>query len=329
MNELAARFNDNAVAARFSDPDLTATGEIRAKVPFNRLDTLWINTGTLCNIECAHCYIFSSPTNDDLVYVKLDEINPLLKEIKTLKLGTREIGFTGGEPFMNPDMLPMTEAALEAGFDVLILTNAMLPMMRKSVRAGLLELKERYGAHLRLRISLDHYSAHHHDEERGAGSFEKSLTGLDWLNENGFQFSIAGRSLWGEDEAEVKAEFNQLFASRGWSLDADNPEHLMIFPEMDEKADAPEITEGCWDILGLSPDDMMCSNSRMVVKRKGETEIKILPCTLIPFRADFEMGSTLEQSFAIDGGMFDKGAVKLCHVHCAKFCVLGGGSCST
>lgn len=329
MNELAARFKDNAVSARFSNPDLTATGETRAKVPFNQLDTLWINTGTLCNIECAHCYIFSSPTNDDLVYIKLAEIEPLFKEIKTLELGTREIAFTGGEPFMNPDMLPMTEAALEAGFDVLILTNAMLPMMRKSVRAGLLDLKERYGAQLRFRISLDHYSAHHHDEERGEGSFAKSLIGLDWLNENGFQFSIAGRSLWGEDEARVKTEFNQLFASRGWSLDADNPDHLMIFPEMDEQADAPEITDGCWDILGLSPDDLMCSNSRMVVKRKGESEIKILPCTLIPFRADFEMGSTLAQSFAIDGGMFDQGAVKLCHVHCAKFCVLGGGSCST
>jgi hypothetical protein len=29
-----------------------------------------------------------------------------------------------------------------------------------------------------------------------------------------------------------------------------------------------------------------------------------------------------------DGAMFDRGAVKLCHPHCAKFCVLGGGSCS-
>ena len=37
---------------------------------------------------------------------------------------------------------------------------------------------------------------------------------------------------------------------------------------------------------------------------------------------------TFAEAAAADTGMFDKGAVKLCHPHCAKFCVLGGGSCS-
>ena len=327
MNEFSADLTGKPID-KFTDPDVTLDGEVRAKVPFDSLETLWINTGSLCNIECAHCYILSSPKNDDLLYIKLDEILPLFDEIKDLELNTKEIAFTGGEPFMNPEMISMAEAGLERGFSVLILTNAMAPMMRKTVRAGLLDLLKRFGDRLSLRISLDHYSEGFHDKERGEGSFAKSLTGLDWLNENAFRFSIAGRSLWDEDPEQVTSQFQSLFDSKGWSLDASNPNDLMIFPEMDEKAEKPEITEKCWGILGLNPSDLMCSSSRMVVKRKGEPTIKVLPCTLLPYRADFEMGYTLAQSLKKDGGMFDKGAVKLCHIHCSKFCVLGGGSCT-
>jgi len=329
MNELSVKLSGLPIEGKFTNPDITLDGETRAQVPFEKLETLWINTGSLCNIECAHCYILSSPKNDDLVYIRLEEVLPLLDEIKHLKLGTSEIAFTGGEPFMNPEMIAMTEAALTRDFSVLILTNAMAPMMRKTVRTGLLDLHERFGERLNLRISLDHYSEEFHDKERGKGSFSKSLTGLNWLNEHGFNFSIAGRSLWDECSEDVTNSFQNLFDTQDWSLTATNPNDLMIFPEMDEQADKPEITEKCWDILGLKPKDLMCSSSRMVVKRKGETSIKILPCTLLPYRADFEMGDTLEKSLKMDGGMFDQGAVKLCHIHCSKFCVLGGGSCTS
>lgn len=324
-----ARLDRSTPPQKFTDPDRTVDGKERARVPLADLKTLWVNTGTLCNVACEHCYIFSSPTNDDLVYFSHDELVPFLDEIAALGLGTKEIGFTGGEPFMNPDMIAMAAEALGRGFDVLILTNAMQPMMRPKVKAGLLDLHARFGDQLTLRISLDHYSAVRHDEERGKGAFARSLEGLDWLNEHGFQISIAGRSLWGEDEETARREFAALFEWRGWSIDPQDPEALVIFPEMDEQADVPEITTDCWGILGLDPSEIMCSTSRMIVKRKGEATPKVLPCTLIAFREDFEMGTTLVGSLKADGGMFDDGAVKLCHVHCAKFCVLGGGSCSS
>ncbi len=72
----------------------------------------------------------------------------------------------------------------------------------------------------------------------------------------------------------------------------------------------------------------MCASSRMVVKRKGAARLSILPCTLLPYDEAFEMGATLAESTVADGGMFEACAVKLCHPHCAKFCVLGGASCS-
>jgi hypothetical protein len=97
---------------------------------------------------------------------------------------------------------------------------------------------------------------------------------------------------------------------------------------MDVHVDVPEITESCWGVLGKSPADVMCASSRMVVKRKGASHPVVLPCTLLPYDPAFEMGTTLAEAARTDGGMFDRGAVKLCHPHCAEFCVLGGGSCS-
>ena len=117
-------------------PDWTATRERRATVALDRLETLWINTGTLCNITCQNCYIESSPSNDRLVYITAAEAAAYFDEIEAGGLGTREIGFTGGEPFMNPQLLAMVEDALRRGFEVLVLSNAMQPMQRPKVKRG-------------------------------------------------------------------------------------------------------------------------------------------------------------------------------------------------
>lgn len=313
---------------KFSDPCVTAKGEKRAEVELERLDTLWINTGTLCNIECINCYIESSPTNDRLVYFTLADALALFDEIEVRGLGTREIGFTGGEPFMNRDILPMVEAALKRGFEVLILTNAMQPMFRPRVREGLLALREKYSTKLSLRISLDHYTQTLHEIERGPKSWDKALEGLDWLAQNDFQIAIAGRTCWNESEDDARQGYAKLISDRNWPIDSSNHMQLVLFPEMDETLDVPEITTDCWDILGMKPKDMMCATSRMAVKHKGALAPSILPCTLLVYDDAFDMGPTLTASAKTNQGMFEDGKVKLNHPHCARFCVLGGGSCT-
>lgn len=314
--------------AKFRNPDVTAKGEQRASVPLTRLDTLWINTGTLCNITCANCYIESSPTNDRLEYFRLGELEALLDEIESLKLGTREIAFTGGEPFMNPDMCAMMQTALERGHEVLVLTNAMQPMQRPKVKQALLALQKNHGSRITLRVSLDHYTSDLHEKERGSDTWDKAIAGMDWLNANGLNIAIAGRTCWGETEALARDGYARMIARRSWRIDPANAGQLVLFPEMNEREDVPEITTACWDILSKRPDQQMCASSRMVVKRKGADAPAIVPCTLLPYDPAFEMGSTLAASLNADGGNFRNGAVKLNHPHCSKFCVLGGASCS-
>ncbi len=304
---------------KFQDPKVTAKGEARASVALTNPETLWFNTGTLCNIECVSCYIESSPKNDRLVYLTTAEIEDYLNQLEARDWGVSEIGFTGGEPFMNPDMIDMAEASLKRGYKVLILTNAMRPMMRKSMRAGLERLVGEYGDKLTLRISLDHWSAKYHDEERGDGAFEKSLIGMRWLRDAGIKMAVAGRTMWHEADAEAREGYATLYADEGFDIDAANPGETVLFPEMDESVDVPEITTACWGILDKSPTEVMCSSSRMVVKRKGAAQPTVLACTLLPYDPQFEMGTTLEEA---------ERPVQLNHPHCAKFCVLGGASCS-
>jgi hypothetical protein len=317
-----------APPGKFSDPDVTAKGERRARVGLSALRTLWLNTGSLCNITCRNCYIDSSPDNDRLAYLTRAEAASFLDEIARDCWPVREIGFTGGEPFMNPDIVDLLGDALARGFAVLVLTNAMQPMLRPRVRDGLVALRHAHGARLTLRVSLDHYSERLHDTERTAGSFAKTVEGIDWLARQGFTLALAGRTCWGESEVDARAGYAALIAARAWRVDAYDHGQLVLFPEMDARADVPEITEGCWQILGKHPNEVMCASSRMVVKRKGAAHPAVLPCTLLPYDPAFEMGATLAEAARADGGMFDHGAVKLCHPHCAKFCVLGGGSCS-
>ncbi|MEM7470206.1 MAG: radical SAM protein [Pseudomonadota bacterium] len=308
-----------ANTGKFQDPLITAKGEARASVALTNPQTLWFNTGTLCNIECANCYILSSPTNDALVYITEDEVRDYLDQLETRNWGVREIAFTGGEPYMNPEMNAMTRAALERGYEVLILTNAMRPMMRKSVRAGIADLITEFGDKITFRVSIDHWSETLHDEERGSGSFAKTLEGMCWLRDQGAKLAIAGRSVWDESEADARAGYAALFSENDFKIDAQDPGMTVIFPEMDETVEVPEITTSCWGILNKSPDAMMCSSSRMVVKRRGADKPAVLACTLLPYAPEFELGSTLEDA---------EGTVQLNHPHCAKFCVLGGASCS-
>jgi len=302
---------------KFQDPFVTAKGEARAQVALKALETLWFNTGTLCNLTCQNCYIESSPRNDRLAYLSAAEVARYLDEIAALGLGTALIGFTGGEPFMNRELPAMLGDVLARGFDAIVLTNAMKPM--HNMKRALLALRERYGDRLRLRVSLDHYGAAVHELERGRGSWGPTLEGLTWLARHGFRVNVASRYLSGEPEAVLRQGFAQLFAEHGIGLDAGDPVELMIFPEMDPTADVPEITTACWGILHKSPDEVMCATSRMVVKHKDAAAPSVVACTLLPYDPLWDLGPSL-------AGAAD--AVPLNHPHCAKFCVLGCGACS-
>jgi len=307
----------NEFPQKFSHPQVTAKGTTRASVPFQELKTLWFNTGTLCNLACANCYIESSPRNDRLSFISAADVIPYLDEIRQNNLKTQHIGYTGGEPFINPDFMSILQETLKRGFNVLVLTNAckVLTSAKKKV---LLELKNFYPKQLSLRVSMDHYTHEIHDRERGKNALAATLETFKWLYEHNFELSIAGRSLADETLVEAKIGHEKLLKKNQIDLPLSN-NNLIIFPEMNDGREVPEISIGCWEILGKTPQQLMCSTERMVVKHRAKNETAVQACTLLAYDDEFNLGKGLIEASK---------KVYLNHEFCAKFCVLGGASCS-
>jgi MoaA/NifB/PqqE/SkfB family radical SAM enzyme len=304
----------NLLDNKFKDQKVTADGSNRAFIEARNIKTLWFNTGTLCNIECKNCYIESSPKNDSLAYLTFEEVKSFIDEAIDKNLGTNEIGFTGGEPFMNKDIMKMIDYSLRKRLKVLVLSNAMKPMLNRTK-----ELIKLNHSNLTIRVSIDHYEKEKHEEIRGKNTYDVMLQGLKWLNENNFNYTLATRLLWKEKEEDLRKNFGTFIKNNNLKLDTYSPKELVTFAEMDEKIDTPEITTSCWDILNKDPNDIMCSWSRMVVRKKNSKNPSVIACTLLPYADEFDLGETLTNSLQ---------KIYLNHKHCSKFCVLGGSSCS-
>lgn len=299
---------------KFTDKFTTAKGETRAWVELNKLKTLWFNTGTRCNLSCGNCYIESSPTNDRLSYISAKEVQSYFSEETFHEVEL--VGFTGGEPFLNPEIIEILETTLNAQKEVLVLTNAYRVLKRHW--SQLLELKDTYKDRLSIRVSLDHFSKEIHEQERGENTFKPTLRTIKELVDSGFNVSIAGRALAQDSIEQVRESYQELLSANEISIDMGKK--LVVFPEMIAGEDVPEITTDCWGILNKTPEMQMCSSERMIVKRNGDDSPVVLACTLLAYDKEFELGKKLDTA---------QKKVYLNHEFCAKFCVLGGSSCSS
>lgn len=145
--------------------------------PLLALDTLWIQVaGTLCNLQCTHCFISSSPTNHSHAMMSLADVRTHLAEAE--RLGVREYYLTGGEPFLNREILEIIEAALALG-PVTVLTNGVL--IRPETAARLRALSDASPYSLDLRVSIDGADAATNDPIRGPGTFDRIVAAIGVL----------------------------------------------------------------------------------------------------------------------------------------------------
>ena len=150
-------------------------------VPSVSLDTLWFQVaGTVCNLKCTHCFISCSPTNHSHEMLTLAQVRMRLAE--AVPLGVREYYFTGGEPFLNPEIFPILEETLRQG-PASVLTNGLFLTPERCRR--LRELFDESEYSLDIRVSIDGYTADVNDPIRGAGTFEKILLGIANLARSG------------------------------------------------------------------------------------------------------------------------------------------------
>src|SRR5712691_8245714 len=128
-------------------------------VPLAHLDDLWFQVaGTLCNLTCRHCFISCSPHNRSFGFLDLETVRRHLDA--SVALGVKEYYFTGGEPFLNPDMTAILELALRYG-PATVLTNCTVFKEEWLTRLARAEAESPYS--LEFRVSIDGFSAEAND----------------------------------------------------------------------------------------------------------------------------------------------------------------------
>ena len=270
------------------DPESNPRGYIQPKA----LKELWLYTGTICNLCCSFCLEGSSPSNDRLDPITLDEVKPFIKE--AVALDVEQFSFTGGEPFMIPEIVPILDYALDYK-PCLVLTNATQPLLNRLDQVALLANKS---FPLSFRVSLDHPDPAAHDEFRGEGNFDLSIKVIKQLHDLGFHISIARQSKAGEDTEAINRAYMPYFKQAGIPEDT----FIVVFPELHEPGshpDVPHITEHCMTTYKTeaSRDQMMCNFSKMIVKKDGK--LSVYACTLVDDDEDYDLGASLTESMKI------------------------------
>ncbi len=235
-------------------------------VELSALDELWFQVaGTRCNLECTHCFISCSPQNDKYGFLSLEDVDRKLQE--SVKWGVREYYFTGGEPFLNREMVAILVRTLEYG-PATVLTNGTvlkpewLQELQRAEAASIYSLE--------FRVSIDGPTPEINDPIRGPGTFDRAMKGVTMLVQHGFLPIITMTRIWEESEDDqVLGQFLQVLRRHGY----DRP-RLKILPRLKIGAEANRTAGyGIYDrvthemMQGFDQSQLICSHSRVVTDR--------------------------------------------------------------
>ena len=275
------------------------------------LDELWFQVGgTLCNLSCNHCFISCHPGNDSFGFLTYAAVERHLDSARAR--GVKEFYFTGGEPFLNRDLLRILEATLQIG-PATVLTNGTV--LTERILAELARLRDGSRFSLELRVSIDGYNAKMNDPIRGEGTFEAAMSGVEKLVGAGFLPIITVAQTWPDGETPtVLREFTQTLKSRGYTRP-----RIKLLPTihlgMEESRsrgylDDERVNAGMLEDFDL--DQLLCHHSRTVTDRG------VAACPILIEAPGAHFGAQLEDAMA---------PVALTHNACFT-CYLYGTICS-
>ena len=290
-----------------------------AEVALRALDDLWFQiSGTLCNLTCHHCFISCSPTNHTFELISREAVLRTLEESRGL--GVKEYYFTGGEPFIHPDMVEILERTLELG-PATVLTNGTLLKPSAVARLAAAEARSLYS--LEFRVSIDGYAPEWNDPIRGQGSFTRAMAGVRLLLEHGFLPIVTVAQTWEDGRTDkVLARFVEVLKDEGYQRP-----RVKLIPTLRLGAevernrsyhDSERVTESMLEDFDTSP--FVCSHSRIVTDRG------VYVCPILIDAPEARMGDHL--SDALGSSKLEHGACYTCYMSgaiCSNMNVSAGG----
>lgn len=267
-------------------------------VELRALDELWFQvSGTLCNLECSHCFISCSPKNDSFGYLSLSTVRRYLQE--SVSLGVKEYYFTGGEPFLNKEMIEILCETLRYG-PATVLTNGTV--LKEEWLQRLRAAEDGSGFSLEFRVSIDGPTPEINDPIRGRNTFDRAMKGVEKLVAAGFLPIITMTRTWEEtEEFDLIKKFRKVLSDHGY-----HRARLKVLPRLQIGAEA-ERTSGYSASERVTPEMMrdydssqlVCSHTRLVSDRGVHV------CPILLEAPDSIMGQSLQEaqrSFAISHG---------------------------
>ncbi|MGH7139912.1 MAG: radical SAM protein [Pirellulales bacterium] len=267
-------------------------------VHLSSLDHLWFQvTGTRCNLTCHHCFISCSPKNDRFGYLSFQQVQHAL--VESVGLGVKEYYFTGGEPFLHPEVVAMLVETLHYG-PATVLTNGTVLNNEWLTELATAERESLYS--LEFRVSIDGFSPETNDPIRGTGTFERAMRGVVQLVEHGFLPIITAARTWPDaDEPEIVGRFLEMLKSRGYVRP-----RLKLLPTLRlgaevERTHGYSATERVDEqmMVGFDASQLICEHSRIVTDRG------VYVCPILIESPDARLGDSLAESlrpFAIRHG---------------------------
>lgn len=258
-------------------------------VAFRALDTVWVQvTGTLCNIACRHCFVSAGPKSKSIAIMTRAQVEAALDE--AVALGARDAYYTGGEPFLHPEIRGLVDLALER-MPLSVLTNALLIDDGVADWIGDRFRGSRYS--FDLRVSLDGMTAEQNDRVRGRGVFDRVVGTLGRLARVGVTPVVTVvEHEEGLKAADARIEFTEFLRGLGFSRP-----RVKFLPLLrigrEERRTRGYLDRERLDPEPLSPeieDTLICASSRTV------TAQGVYTCPILVERADARLGDTLREA---------------------------------
>lgn len=256
------------------------------EVPLKELETLWLQVGgTLCNLECTHCFISCGPKNDTISMMTLTQVKDRLRESR--ELGVKDYYITGGEVFINPEIFEILEAILSYGpLDVLTNGTQITREKAQQLRA----IQNASENPIRFRVSMEHFEESKNDEIRGKNAYRKAIAGIACLAEAGFSPILTVTRTWKEErDSEMESLFLRFLEENG----VQQPQ-IKILPgfllgqlaENERNYSQEEyVTEKCFENFDIT--QLQCATSRMA------TGDGVYVCPILVDNPAARMGDTI------------------------------------
>ena len=259
------------------------------EVPLKSLETLWLQVGgTLCNLECTHCFISCSPKNDTIAMMTLSQVKERLKESEALRV--KDYYITGGEVFINPEIFEILVAILSYG-PLDVLTNGTQITAEKALRLRSIQDASDYP--LRFRVSMENFEEVANDAIRGKNAYRKAVAGIRNLAQAGFSPILTITRSWEiEKDDEMKFKFIEFLKANRVS----QPK-IKILPgfmlgklaENERPYNIKErVTQACFENFDIT--QLQCATSRMAT---GEG---VYVCPILVDNPKARMGNTIDET---------------------------------